>query len=134
MIISLNKRRECESLMLGSAQFYCFVPFNIYKDNWSPKQWFANFLSKFLVTLCMLKRQSSFFTIRVSVRLSDRSLIQGSTQKNHQNCPQRGLNPGPFDHHSNALVTVLAWYVLARRFLKWALFHAPLHILDFGHF
>ena len=35
-----------------------------------------------------------------------------------KNCPQLGLNPGPLGHHSNALQTVLAWYVLARRFLK----------------
>ena len=26
------------------------------------------------------------------------------------------------------------WYVLARRFLKKALFHAPLYMLDFGYF
>ena len=49
-----------------------------------------------------------------------------------KNCPQLGLNLGPPDHHSNALLTVLVWYLLARRFLKWALFQAPLHILDFS--
>ena len=31
-----------------------------------------------------------------------------------KNCPQSGFNPGPLDYHSNALLTVLAWYVLAR--------------------
>ena len=44
------------------------------------------------------------------------------------------VNPQPLDHHSNTLLSVLAWYVLGRRFLKWALFHAPLQILDFGNF
>ena len=44
------------------------------------------------------------------------------------------LNPGPFDHHADALLTVLGRYVLDRRFLKCTLFHAPLHILDFDHF
>ena len=39
----------------------------------------------------------------------------------------------PLDHHSDALLTVLARYVLGR-FLKQTLFHAPLHILDFVHF
>ena len=53
-----------------------------------------------------------FLTTRVSVRLFDRSL------QREDNCPQLGLNPGSLDHHSNALLTVLAWYVLARRFLK----------------
>ena len=60
-----------------------------------------------------------FFTIRVSVRLSDRSLHREEQKKNSSKiAPQWGLKPGPLDHHSNALLTVLAWYVLGRRFLK----------------
>ena len=57
-----------------------------------------------------------------------------STQNSAKNCPQSGLSPGLLDHHSNTLLTVLAWCLLGRRFVKWAFFHAPLHILNFGHF
>ena len=32
--------------------------------------------------------------------------------------PTVGTDPGPLDHHSYALVTVLTRYVLGRRFLK----------------
>ena len=41
-----------------------------------------------------------------------------SKNKFVKNCPKSGLNPGPPNHHSNALLTVLPWYILARRFLK----------------
>ena len=41
-----------------------------------------------------------------------------SEKNSTKNCAQWGLNPGPLDHHSNALLTVLAWYVLVKRFLK----------------
>ena len=36
--------------------------------------------------------------------------------------------------HCDGLPTELGICVLGRQFLKWALFHAPLHILDFVHF
>ena len=73
---------------------------------------------------------SGFFSIRTSVRLSDRS--KWTQNKIHfiNNCPQWSLNPRPPDHHANALLTVLGRNLLGRRFLKWALFHAPLHMLD----
>ena len=59
-----------------------------------------------------------FFTIRVSVRLSDRSSYREEQKKFVKNCPQLGLNPGPLIHHSNVLLTVLGRCVLSRRFLK----------------
>ena len=55
-------------------------------------------------------------------------------EQNKKDCSWWGLNPGTLDHHSDTLLTVLAWYVLGRRFLKRALFHVALHILDFDHF
>ena len=69
-----------------------------------------------------------FFTIRASVRLPHRSLHREEQKKFVKNCPQSGLNQGPLDHHSNTLLAVLVWHVLARRFLKWAWFYVPLHI------
>ena len=48
-----------------------------------------------------------FFTVHISVRLSDRS--KGTQRKINfvQNCPQWGLNSQPPDHQSHALPTVL---------------------------
>ena len=66
-------------------------------------------------------KDSSFHDTCFCHNLTD----QKSKKKFNKNCIQLGLNPGPLDHHSNALLTVLTRYVLARRFLKWALFHAP---------
>ena len=43
-----------------------------------------------------------FFMMHVSVRLFDRSLHKKKIVKS---CPQWGWNPGPPDHHSNALPT-----------------------------
>ena len=55
-------------------------------------------------------------------------------KKQNKNCPQSGLNPQSPDLHSNALPTELGRNLLDRRFLKLALFHAPLHVLDFDYF
>ena len=52
-------------------------------------------------------RSFGFFTIHVSVKLSDRSLHMVEQKKFVKNCPQWGWNPGPTDHHSNALPTEL---------------------------
>ena len=46
-----------------------------------------------------------FFTMGVSVRLSDRSLHREEQNKFHQKWPQWGLSPQPLNHHSNALPT-----------------------------
>ena len=46
-----------------------------------------------------------FFMIRVSVRLSHRSLHRGEQKKLVKNCAQSGLNPGPLNHYANALPT-----------------------------
>ena len=59
-----------------------------------------------------------FFTIRVSVRLSDRSKVTQIKINFVKNCPQWGWNPGPPDHDSNALPTELGRNLLGRRFLK----------------
>ena len=58
----------------------------------------------------------------ISVRLSDRFKVTLNKINFVKNCPQWGLNPQTLDHHSNALPTELGRNLLARRFLKWALF------------
>ena len=83
--------------------------------------------------LASTKYQSSyeFFTIGVSVRLSDRSLHREEQKKKFiKNCPQWGLKPGPADLQANALPTELGRNLLGRRFLKWALFvsHTTSHV------
>ena len=50
-----------------------------------------------------------FFTIGVSVRLSDRSLHSEEQKRFVKNCPQYGLKPGPPNHQANALPTELTW-------------------------
>ena len=75
-----------------------------------------------------------FFTIGVSVRLSDRSLYREEQKKIRQKLPPVGLKPGPLDLQANVLPTELGRNLLGRKFLKWALFHAPLHMLDLGLF
>ena len=78
-----------------------------------------NFSSTF--NLMGLVKMSSgtigFFTINVSVRLSDRSSYREEQKNIVKYCPKLGLNPGPLDHHSKILLTVLGRYVLSRRFL-----------------
>ena len=59
-----------------------------------------------------------FFTIGVSVRLSDRSLHREEQKKIVKNCPEWGLKPGPPDLQANALPTELSSNLLVRRFLK----------------
>ena len=68
--------------------------------------------------LCAIMFQLSFSRYAfLSDYLTD--LLHWEEQKKiFKNCPQWGLNPQPLDQHSNALLTVLAWYVLSRRFLK----------------
>ena len=59
-----------------------------------------------------------FFTIRVSVILSDRSKVIQIKINFVKNCLQWGWNHGPLDHDSNALPTELGRNLLGRRFLK----------------
>ena len=59
-----------------------------------------------------------FFTLGVSVRLSDRSKVKQNKINFVKNCPQWGLNSQPLDHDSNALTTELGRNLLGRRFLK----------------
>ena len=54
-----------------------------------------------------------FFTIGVSVRLSDRSLHREEQKKIVKNCPQWGLKPGPPDLQANALPTELSQHSVA---------------------
>ena len=63
-----------------------------------------------------------FFTIGVSVTLSDISLHREEQKKFVKNCPQWGWKPGCLDLQANALPTELGRNLLGRRFLKWALF------------
>ena len=63
-----------------------------------------------------------FFTISISVRLSDRSKVTQYKINFVNNCPQWGSNPQSLDNHSNSLPTMLGKNLLGRRFLKWALF------------
>ena len=82
------------------------------------------------VTFLFCHWQSSFCIIQNI--LPNPTSIEGEEQ-HKKNCPYPGLNPQLPDHQSHALPTVLARNLLGRRFLKWALFHAPLHMLDFVH-
>ena len=70
----------------------------------------------------MHKDPFEFFTVGVSVRLSDRSLHREEQKKFRQKLPQWGLKPGPPDLQANALPTELGRNLLGRIFLKWALF------------
>ena len=54
-----------------------------------------------------------FFTICVSVRLSDRSLHREEQKKSLQKLPQWGLKPEPPDHKANALPTELSQHSVA---------------------
>ena len=49
-----------------------------------------------------------FFTLGVSVRLSDRSLHREEQKRIVKNCPQWGLKPEPPDLQANALPTKLS--------------------------
>ena len=59
-----------------------------------------------------------FFTIGVSVRLSDRSLHTEEQKKFVKNCPQSELKPGPLYLQAKGLPTELGRNPLGRRFLK----------------
>ena len=61
------------------------------------------------------RRNSSveFFTIGVSVRLSDRSLHREEQKKIVKKCSQWGLKPGPLDLQANALPTELSQHSVA---------------------
>ena len=80
--------------------------------------------------LTLLRLTIGVLTIRISVRLSDRSKVTQNKINFVKNCPQWGLNPWPSDHHFDALPTGLGSCVLGRRFLKWALCHALLNIVE----
>ena len=59
-----------------------------------------------------LRTTFEFFTICVSVRLSDRSKFTQNKIKFVKNCPQWGLNLQPPDHQSTVLSTALSQYYL----------------------
>ena len=59
-----------------------------------------------------------FFTIGVSVRLSDRSLHREEQKNCVKNFAQWGLKPGSLDFEANALPTELGRNLFGRRFLK----------------
>ena len=67
---------------------------------------------------------------RISVRLSDRSEVTQHKINFVKTCPQKGLNPWPPDHQSNALLTVLGRNLLKISEVSFLLFHAPLHMLE----
>ena len=75
-----------------------------------------------------------FCTIRISVRLSDRSKVSQHKINFVKNCPQWGLDSQPPDHQSGALTTELARNLLEISEVSFLLFHAPLHMLDFVYF
>ena len=54
-----------------------------------------------------------FFTIGVSVKLSDRSLHKEEQKKCIKNCPRGRLKPGPPDLQANALQTELSQHSVA---------------------
>ena len=78
-----------------------------------------------------LTERFEFFTIGISVRLSDRSLHREEQKQFRQKLPPGGLKPGPKDLQANALPTELGSNLLGRRFLKLTLFHAPLGLCSF---
>ena len=53
-----------------------------------------------------------FFTLRISIRLSDRSYVTQNKINFVKNCPQWGLNSQCPDHKSTALSTVLIHYLV----------------------
>ena len=71
-----------------------------------------------LQSLHQLSGSIEFFTIGVSVRLSDKSLHREEQNKIRQKLPAVGLKPGPPDLQDNALPTELGRNLLSRRFLK----------------
>ena len=99
--------------MRGIGQLRKFLMDNHHKPTYEPVR-----IGYSSVRVGERKLAFGFFTIRISVRLSDRSLHGEEQKKNSSKIAQSGLNPGPLDHHSNDQLTVLDRYVLARRFLK----------------
>ena len=79
-------------------------------------------------------RLLSFFTIRSSVRLSDRFKVTQHKMNFVKNCSQWGLNSQPLDHQSGALTTELARNLLDISEVSFLLFAAPLLMLDFVYF
>ena len=67
----------------------------------------------------ILLKTIEFFTIGISVRLSDRSLFREEQKKIVKNCPQWGLKPGPPDHETNALPTELSQHSVQQ--VKWCM-------------
>ena len=65
-----------------------------------------------------------FFTIRISVRLSDRFKVTQHKLNFVKNCPQWGLKSQPPDHQSDALITELARNLLEISKVSFLLFHA----------
>ena len=64
------------------------------------------FLEEGVATTC-IREAFEFFTIGVSVRLSERSLHREEQKTFVKNCPQWGLKPGPLNPEVNALPTEL---------------------------
>ena len=83
---------------------------------------------------CNILLSFAFFTIHISVRLSDRSKIIQHKINFVKNCSQWGLNSQPLDHQSGVLTTELARNLLEISEVSFLLFHAPLQMLDFVYF
>ena len=71
---------------------------------------------------------------RISVRLSDRSEVTQHKINFPKNCPQKGLNQQPPDHHSNGLPMELGRNLLEIPEVSFLFFFAPLQMLDFVYF
>ena len=84
--------------------------------------------------LSSLPATIEFFTIGISVRLSDRSEATQHKINFVKTCPQWGLNSQPLDHQSHALPAELARNLLEISEVSFLLFHAPIHMLDFVYF
>ena len=72
-----------------------------------------------------------FFTIGISVRLSDRSEVIQHKINFVKNYPHWDLNSQPPDQQSGDLTTELGRNLLEISESSFLLFHAPLHMLDF---
>ena len=113
--ITVKTKRFCV------LETFCFAAFLLLFPVWAFAGKIGNLVQFKKTWLSALVQIYSFglFIIRVSVRLSDRSLDREEHKPSLKIAP---IWDWTQDHHYNALLTVLVWYVLARRFLKWALF------------
>ena len=75
-----------------------------------------------------------FFHDRCFCQIIWQIFTQGRANKFRQKFPPMGIETRTSDHQANALPTELGRNLLGRRFLKWTLFHVPLHMLDLCSF